>query len=170
MNLIKRKSSTIIMLGFTVVMLLLVALSAKSVIDFRATESILSGLTIELQEVKAVSEMRDVAHQRAMLLQRMVGANDAFEREEIYQEYLHVAERYLKAREIFNVDHMNEKEARVWRDVVKFVNQNAEVQNKTADLILNEASQEARDQLGSSVAPLRTRQFLHYQPCLMLKG
>ena len=156
-NFIKHKSKAVIFTGFTVVMFLLLTLAALSVHDFRVNDEKLANVGGELSQVKYVFEMRDVAYERALILYRMLEISDPFERNEEYNKFRVLAERYLKARDKLLLDKMNETESEMWRHLKLSIYRNAKMQNQVADLILDDNIQQARQLLVNEVIPLQDK-------------
>ena len=157
MSLSQYKSSFIITAGFALVMMMLVTLATFNVHGYLNNEDRLEHLSLELDEVKAVFDMRDVANQRALILMRMAELDDPFVLQEEFNKFMALAERFIKARNSISTGHMDEEQSRNWELLQKYVNENAELQINVAELILDEKDSEARKKIVSQVIPAQDR-------------
>lgn len=151
------KSSFVIIAGFTVIMLMLVMLAAFNVYGYLNNEDKLEHLSTELDEVKAAFDMREIAHQRALILMRMAEIDDPFNRQEEFNKFMALAERFIRARERISKEHMNESQMQAWEALKTYVNENAQLQISVAELMLDEKNYEARKKIISQVIPSQDR-------------
>ena len=149
------KSKTVIIIGFTVVMFLLLALAAVSVHDFRVNDDKLANVGDELSQVKAVFEMREVVYERALVLYRMLEISDPFTRNEELNHFQMLATRYTNARDTLLQKKFDEDEPVIWQQLKRYINRNGELQNKVIDLILGDKVQQARKLLVNEVIPVQ---------------
>ena len=145
------------MAGFTVVMLMLILLAAFNVYGYLNNENKLEHLSFELDEVKSAFDMRDIANQRALILMRMVEIEDPFTRQEEFNKFMALAERFIKARERISTEHMDEEQKQAWDKLKTYVNENAELQISVAELMMDEKNLEARKKIVSQVIPAQDR-------------
>jgi signal transduction histidine kinase/CheY-like chemotaxis protein len=150
------KSKTVIFTGFTVVMLLLLTLAALSVHDFRVNDQKLEQVGDELLDVKYVFEMRAVAYERALILDRMLEIDDPFVRNEEYNHFRVLAEDFIKARDKLLNKNMSES-GTIWQQLKQDINRNAELQNKVAELILDDNIPMAREVLVNDLIPAQDK-------------
>jgi len=125
-------------------MLLLMTLAALSVHDFKGNDDRLAHVGGELSEVKAVFQMREVAYHRALILYRMLEIKDPFVRNEEYNRFRMLADRYFEARNKLLQKNVNKNESEIWQRLTNYITRNSEIQNKVAELILDDKIDQAR--------------------------
>jgi len=122
----------------------------------RNNESI-AKVTEQLIETQYVFSMRDAAYQRAIILYRMATMEDPFDRNDEYIAFKSLANSFISARNKFqDSDEGGENEhSAIWNRARPMINLNAQLQNDTAELIMEDRIDEANAQLSHQVKPVQ---------------
>ncbi|MGD8567000.1 MAG: ATP-binding protein [Gammaproteobacteria bacterium] len=152
----KLNSKNIVFLAFAVVLALLTALMVIWAQSISRNDERLQKITDQLIETQHVFSMRDAAYQRAILLYRMATLKDPFDRNDEYMAFKSLANNFIVARNKFEDDGNTQGEhALIWSRVRPMINRNAQLQNETAELILEDRIDEAQKQLVENVKPVQ---------------
>ncbi|WP_455199849.1 ATP-binding protein [Kaarinaea lacus] len=152
----KLSSKKIIFLGFAVVLALLTALMliwSQSISRYNAR---LQTITDQLIETQHVFAMRDAAYQRAIILHRMAAMKDPFDRNDEYMIFKSLANNFITARDKFqDIDNDKGEHLLIWSRAKPMINMNAQLQNDTAELIMEDRIEEAQKRLVDQVKPVQ---------------
>jgi len=155
-NIQKLSSKKIIFLGFTVVLALLTTLMVIWSHSISRNDERLQTITDQLIETQHVFAMRDAAYQRAIILYRMAAMNDPFDRNDEYMTFKSLANNFISARDKFeDADSSSGEDALIWSRAKPMINMNAQLQNDTAELILEDRVEEAQRRLVEQVKPVQ---------------
>ena len=152
----KLSSKKIIFLGFAMVLTLLAALMIIWTQSISRNSERLQKITDQLIETQHVFSMRDAAYQRAIILYRMATMKDPFDRNDEYMAFKSLANKFIESRNKFqgNDDSQGEN-AQIWSRARPMINLNAQLQNDTAELILEDRIDEAQKRLVEQVKPVQ---------------
>ena len=152
MKLVSTKA--IFTLGFLTILILLSAVMALWIVDLDEHNERLQHIVDEQAERELVSAMRDIIYQRAITLHRMADMTDPFDRDEEYMAFGELAQEFIKKRnEAFSSMGENRVEKQLWQDIKPDLNKGGQLQNRAADLILDDKIDEASTLLIDEVAP-----------------
>ena len=154
----KLSSKKLIIAGFAVTLLLFVALIVIWSQNISRNNDSIRKVTEQLIETQYVFTMRDAAYQRAIILYRMATMKDPFDRNDEYIAFKSLANNFISARDKFeNTDGVNEsgEHSVIWNRARPLIKLNANLQNDTAELILEERVEEAHEQLSGQVKPVQ---------------
>jgi signal transduction histidine kinase/DNA-binding NarL/FixJ family response regulator len=155
-NIRKLGSRKIIFFGFAVVLSLLTILMliwSQSIAGYNQS---LQNITDQLIETQHVFAMRDAAYQRAIILHRMAAMNDPFDRNDEYMAFKSLANNFISARDKFEDAGAEQAEhMMIWSRARPMINLNAQLQNDTAELIMEDRIEEAQQRLIEQVKPVQ---------------
>lgn len=99
-----------------------------------------------------VSQMRDMAYQRAITLHRMADTQDPFARDDEYMYFGEIARKFITAREslLGNIKE-DSTERKLWEEAKPSIKEGDRVQGEISDLILEENIAEARRRMFSDL-------------------
>jgi signal transduction histidine kinase/response regulator of citrate/malate metabolism len=155
-NIKKLSSKKVIFLGFAVVLSLLSALMIIWSQSISRYNERLQTITDQLIETQHVFAMRDAAYQRAIILHRMAAMKDPFDRNDEYMTFKSLANNFITARDKFqDVDNAKGEHMLIWSRARPMIKMNAQLQNDTAELIMEDRLDEAQKRLVDQVKPVQ---------------
>ena len=155
-NIKKLSSKKVIFLGFAVVLSLLTALMTIWSQSISRYNERLQTITDQLIETQHVFAMRDAAYQRAIILHRMAAMKDPFDRNDEYMTFKSLANNFITARDKFqDVDNAKGEHMLIWSRARPMIKMNAQLQNDTAELIMEDRLDEAQKRLVDQVKPVQ---------------
>ncbi|WP_455207775.1 response regulator [Kaarinaea lacus] len=155
-NIKKLGSKKIIFFGFAVVLTLLTVLMIIWSQSISSYNQRLQTITDQLIETQHVFSMRDAAYQRAIILHRMATMKDPFDRNDEYMTFKSLANNFISARDKFQ-DNGDEKGEHmlIWSRARPMIKLNSQLQNDTAELIMEDRIEEAQKRLVEQVKPIQ---------------
>jgi len=155
-NIRKVGSKKIIFFGFAAVLVLLSVLMALWSHSISSYNQRLHTITDQLIETQYVFAMRDAAYQRAIILHRMAAMKDPFDRNDEYMIFKSLANNFISARDKFQGtgDEQGENML-IWSRARPMIKLNAQLQNDTAELIMEDRIDEAQKRLVEQVKPVQ---------------
>ena len=152
----KYQSKKIIFSGFAIVFALYCSLVAVWSQNISQNNESIQEITDQLLETQHVFAMRDAAYQRAIILYRMATMEDPFDRDDEYTVFKSLANNFISAREKFqNSEGGDKKHKEIWDRARPMIRLNAQLQNETAELILDDQLAEAHQRLEQQVTPVQ---------------
>ncbi len=152
----KLSSKKIIFLGFAIVLTLLTILMIIWSQSISRYNERLQTITDQLIETQHVFAMRDAAYQRAIILHRMAAMKDPFDRNDEYMVFKSLANNFITARDKFQgIDNDKGEHMLIWSRARPMINMNAQLQNDTAELIMEDRMEEAQKRLVDQVKPVQ---------------
>jgi len=147
----------LIIAGFAVTIVLFVALMVIWFQNVTRNNESIKKVTEQLIETQYVFAMRDAAYQRAIILYRMATMTDPFDRNDEYIAFKSLANSFITARNKFHGSDEGEdaEHSAIWNRARPMINLNAQLQNDTAELILEDRIAEAQAQLAGQVKPVQ---------------
>ena len=155
-NIRKLGSKKIIFVGFAVVLALLTVLMVIWSQTIATYNERLQTITDQLIETQHVFAMRDSAYQRAIILHRMATMTDPFDRNDEYMTFKSLANNFISARDKFQDNGSDQGEHMlIWSRARPMIKLNAQLQNETAELIMEDRIEEAQQRLVEQVKPVQ---------------
>jgi signal transduction histidine kinase/DNA-binding response OmpR family regulator len=148
----KFSSRTVIGTGFVILLTILIAVLAVWISSINNNSARLQLLAAENAKAELVYVMRDSASKRALLLHRMVIAEDPFELDQAQMDFGLEAGRFIAARDQL-LGMINADEKSVWLSARADVAKGAKVQAEVAKLIADNRRGEANRLLSGEVVP-----------------
>ena len=125
--------------GFAIILFAFLYLSILSSTDFSQINKTLADDTDNNDaQLAALMEMRVAIRERAILLWQMTLIEDAFDRDELFEEFYHFGSAYKKAREVFASARISKKEQDLLKKLDSETTSRAEVLRNFAELLMNE--------------------------------
>ncbi|KPJ91863.1 MAG: hypothetical protein AMJ55_10700 [Gammaproteobacteria bacterium SG8_15] len=155
-NIRKLGSKKIIFVGFAVVLALLTVLMVLWSQTIATYNDRLQTITDQLIETQHVFAMRDSAYQRAIILHRMATMTDPFDRNDEYMTFKALANNFISARDKFqDIGSEQGEHMLIWSRARPMIKLNAQLQNETAELIMEDRIEEAQQRLVEQVKPVQ---------------
>lgn len=149
-------SKKLIIAGFAVTLVLFSALMVIWLQSITRNNESIEKITEQLIETQHVFAMRDAAYQRAIILYRMATIDDPFDRNDEYIAFKSLANSFISARDKFHsAEEGGNEHSQIWDRAKPMINLNAQLQNETAELILEDRIDEAHMQLTEQVKPVQ---------------
>lgn len=154
----------ILIRGFGMITLLIAAMTSMWFYMIMGNQSQIENILKEQTERLSIFTMRDAAYQRAIILHRMALLEDEFDRDDENLKLKQKAEEFIKAREAFlssEKNHPNSKEIQIWENALPDIRKGSRIQASTAELLLNNETEQANEVLLNDVIPTQTRVMSH---------
>jgi signal transduction histidine kinase len=145
----------VIIFGFSIILLILAALSAIWLFHIQSNTHRLTSLVTEQQVSELIFIMRDAAHKRALALYRMAILEDPFDRDEEYVHFMEQAGKFIAARDQLLALGMSEEESNAWEAAQPLIRQGSISQNQTLQMILEDKIAAANQLLLNQVIPIQ---------------
>lgn len=149
----KLSSKTIIALGFTTIISLLIVLTVVWTQNVANNTQHLKNLALKQTEARLVSIMQNRAKDRAISISRMLSLKDPFELDDEILHFRELGADFIAAREKLLIFERSELAEAAWRNVQPFIARGGNIQNKTVDLILDEEIEAARELIWKELTP-----------------
>ncbi|MBL1278078.1 MAG: GAF domain-containing sensor histidine kinase [Ectothiorhodospiraceae bacterium] len=149
------QSKTIITIGFTAIVVMLMVLLGVWVNNVHNNEIILNNIADAQLETRQITIMRNAAYRRALALHRMSIMPDPFDLEEEERRFRELGGIFMSMREKVLSRPMQQDEKLAWDHVRDILNKGGESQNQVLDLILDEQLDRANTILLDEVVPLQ---------------
>lgn len=147
-------SKSIFALGFVVILVMQTTVMVMWVADIERQNNRLHHIVDEQYQRELISEMRDIAYQRTNVLYHMADIEDPFDRDEEYMKFQSLAEQFIKARDdLFSNMDDSRDEKKLWQAIKPLMTKGGQLQNKAAQLILDDKAEEAELLLVNAVTP-----------------
>jgi len=101
--------------------------------------------------------MRDAAHRRSLLLYRIVVEPDLFKRDKIWMEYQKEAQKFINAKTLLIKEDIDDEIRKELDNTLIFSGENAKLQNKAIDLILDGKNDTAYKIIVNKIIPLQDK-------------
>lgn len=111
----------------------------------------------ETAERELIFAMRDAAYGRGISLLRMADLVDPFDRDDEYLHFRSLAGNFIKARETLLENGLSEKGAILWEKAKPFIRNSSRLQNRAADLMIDNQIEEAQILLIEEVFPTQEK-------------
>ncbi|WP_455222538.1 ATP-binding protein [Kaarinaea lacus] len=155
-NIRKVGSKKVIFFGFAAVLILLTILMLIWSQSISSYNKRLQTITDQLIETQYVFAMRDAAYQRAIILHRMATMKDPFDRNDEYMTFKSLANNFISARDKFQgTGDEQDENMLIWSRARPMIKLNAQLQNDTAELIMDDRIDEAQKRLVEQVKPVQ---------------
>ena len=151
------KLKPVLIAGFSAILIILSLVAGMALYHTRIAAEQLNEIASEQRESRLIFEMRDSAHQRALVLHRMAAMTDPFERDNEYMEFKALTERFLVAKEAFQAGRLAQKESARWELAKKYISIGSQSQSTAIELILADQSDAASEYLRREVVPNQKR-------------
>ena len=150
-------TSTVINIGFGVILLILVIIASASIFIMSRNNEIIANINLQQEQADAVSKMQVAAQQRIIFLYQMTQVDDPFERDELYLNYKQAAIDFIKA-----FTHLRETENQRdvksdWSKIRKLASEGGRLQDKTEQFIYQENFSETRDSFNQLLMPMQKK-------------
>lgn len=149
----KLSSKTVIALGFTTIIALLIVLTVVWTKNIARNNQHLKNLAAKQTESRLVSIMQNRAKDRAISISRMLSLKDPFELDDEIMHFREIGADFIAAREKLLTFRRSKLAENAWRDVQPFIARGGNIQNKTVDLILDEDIEAARELIWQELTP-----------------
>jgi len=150
----KLSSKRAILFGFVLVMAFLVSLMVIWTQNISHNNKHISQATTQLIETQNMFTLRDAAYQRAIILFRMAAMEDTFDRNDEFISYKQLTDKYKQAQnKLHGYEHIGGNQALAWKRVVPMLALNADLQNETVSLILEDQINKAQELLLEQLKP-----------------
>ena len=154
MTEISEKQSGLVPLGFALIIMLMVIVTAIGVIRMQENNRLMEEIVTQNNvKVELVRNMYTAARERSVLLLRMMILDDPFERDELFLQFNTMATRFGIARMALMEKKLDEYERSHFEKQSALTRIVAPLQVKVADLIFNDDMDEARRILFESSSP-----------------
>ena len=144
----RRSSKIVIITGFGLILVLLCFISLLAWYNIYANNHSLDEIVTKQEKFDEIFTMRDVAHQRVLLLYIMSNTDDPFEKDDLYMQCLKHADVFMKARDRFRShsegETVDSDNVQSWDQVSVLVRQGAGAQNRAIELINNGQTEQAQ--------------------------
>ena len=140
-------SRSVIQVGFTAIIFLLLTLTAMWLSNVYSNEQHLHGLVDVQNKRQLIFTMRDAAYGRANSLLRMAALDDPFDRDDEYLRFKELAGEFIKARRMLLLTTMDKDELKNWDKIKTHIANSAIKQSIAVELILEEKQEEAHEAL-----------------------
>ena len=164
-------SKSVFAIGAATIIAMLMFVMALWIADINEATEHMQHLLKEERNRELVSNMRDMASQRAVTLHRMTDTNDPFVRDREYMFYSELASNFLSVREEFLgtlKDGSIVSEA--WLRAKPALNEGGRIQKKIVRLILADKVDEARFLLVDELGPAQRQVILKLKDIYDLQG
>ena len=155
-------SKIIIIVSFALIILIQIALTLL------ATYSISSGLktiyevNTDNNTAQYIFDMRDAAHNRALLLYRMLRESDEFEREEMREVFYQHAEVFIKSREKIDAELLSRLLKEEFSEAIEAASVGQQVQTKAIEQIFEGDLHNADKLLKNEIIPAQDAFILKF--------
>lgn len=156
-----QSSRIVIITGFSLILVLLGFITLLAMYSTSGNSRSLDNIVAKQEKMAEIFTMRDIAHQRVLLLYTMASSDDVFERDEFHIRYLDMADTFMQSRDRFRAydedSPAQNKYSDSWDQISSRVTDSARLQNKALNLILNDQIEEAQRVLREEVIPAQDR-------------
>ncbi len=149
----KTPSKTVVIAGFSAMLVLLVTLMAIWMTSVNSNTHRIEAIIRETRQQELMFNMRDAAHKRALSLFRMAAMDDPFERDDEYVRFKEYAGDFITARDELLSDYLTQNDRPKWERVRPLVVRGSSVQNNAVELILDDRIADAHRVLHDDVMP-----------------
>jgi diguanylate cyclase (GGDEF)-like protein len=135
----KDNTRALITIGFLVVLGLMLALTAVSLLQLRNVNSSMENLVqVTNKKTAAANDMRDSIRLRADNLKNMQLSNDFFERDDEHQQFISNSGKFRVAREQLVDLGMNEEEAELNSQLLQLIRVTQPIVDDASDILMSE--------------------------------
>jgi len=146
----------ILISGFSLMLLIIVALTLIWAINVNENIKNIQGILGEQKQTRLVVEMLDAARQRAIILHRLTLIKDPFDRDEERVRFMEMAGQFIKARdELLSMQGEASVEIKIWNEAVPRIRNGESIQQQTLSLIMDGRIDEAKKLLLEKVIPIQ---------------
>lgn len=150
-----KTSGSSIKLGFILIGCILVALVSLWLRYLDHSADRLGTIINQQGERELIFTMRDATYNRALSLLRMVNLEDPFDRDDEYLRFRDAATRFIVAREKLLAGEPRLEIRLLWEEARPLVVKGSSIQNKVADMIMNDQISGAEPMLVNEVIPIQ---------------
>ena len=134
----KSNTKWVILISFSIVLLLLVALVAIAVKSISDNQRQVIRLEQNSEIETHVNNMRDAAQKRTLLLFHMTAVEDAFDRDDIWMDFKSNAEKYIIAKDALQATDFDKNVKQHLNDALESSGPGSRIQNKVAALLIED--------------------------------
>lgn len=149
------RSKTIIYVGFSAILLVLVLLMTLLIKNVNDGTARLHEIVYKYEKAQLLAQMRDIAYRRAIALHRMQGLTDPFELDAESQRFHTLFDKFVEVRDRFLMHTLDVRERAGWERAKEILNAGGSAQNQVAELMLNGNHEEGKNILLARVVPLQ---------------
>ena len=156
--IVKSNTKIVILISFSIVLLLLVALIAIAIKSISDNQQQVLSLKNDSEIESLIYDMRDTAHTRALLIYRMASMEDPFDRDELWMEFKSIAQNFIIAKETLEAKDIEPTIRNNFETALKSSGPGANAQNETLRLLFDEDDPEgANEVLNEKVMPFQKK-------------
>lgn len=166
---IKSRTKLIILIGFTLILVVMAALTSIWLTHITTNKSHISAIVREQAKSEFIFDMREAGNQRALLLYRMSILKDPFEQDEEYLKFRAQAENFIKARLALEAAGETEQARAAWLKALPLIQQGTNNQTAVTELITDGDIAGAHDLMAYNVIPNQNLVLSHLTEMLTLQ-
>lgn len=151
----KYRSKTIITIGFSTILVLLIVLIAVWLKGVYDNSNRLHRLVDKQNETRQLSDMRDAAYRRAITIYRMLSLEDPFDRDEEYILFRELGSNFMVARDKLLKSDFSPGEKLAWENASPLISKGGQTQSKAVELAMEEKTAEAEQILRDEAMPIQ---------------
>jgi signal transduction histidine kinase/DNA-binding response OmpR family regulator len=165
-----QRSQWLVASGIIIVLTLLIILTIMALSRLDIIHIQMKGVvTHTYTKSELLNRLHRISMQRLFNLQGMMIVNDAFERENLYQNFLYLASDFLIARQELSKLNLSNKEREYLNQIRETSNESAKSRQEIAQLITEERIEDARALIYSKVIPYYMEYFGGLQELLLFQ-
>lgn len=166
-----RGSAAVVLSGFTLAVLPFVLLMVLAIAGLQQMRNDMERVIRQHHERTELTYiMRTVASERTITLYQHIFSTDPFEKAEIRERHLALADEFLQAREKIQTLLLDDEEATLFREALQLIRRAVQVQMELIELSENETSPLAVERFSTELVPLQNEIFDRFQRMLEIQN
>jgi diguanylate cyclase (GGDEF)-like protein/PAS domain S-box-containing protein len=166
-----RGSAAVVLSGFTLVVLPFVLLMILAIVGLQQMRNDMERVIRQHHErTELTYRLRTAARERTITLYQYISSTDPFEKTELRERHLALADEFLQVREKMQNSVLGDEEAALFREALTLIRRAVQVQAELIELSGNGISPVAVERFTTEMVPLQNEIFQRFQRMLDIQN